>query len=105
MSTPTTTVTSSEAYAILSGFIGETPFEERIHEIPCTLGRKYSTFKFPLILFICSPSASAPSHVHIGNAEIVSRVHCEINWEETSNSFTLFCKSKNGCLVDGKQVN
>ena len=50
-------------------------------------------------------SAAGPSHVHIGNAEIVSRVHCEINWDESSSSFTLVCKSKNGCLVDGKQVS
>ena len=50
-------------------------------------------------------SAAGPSHVHIGNAEIVSRAHCEINWDESSNSFILVCKSKNGCLVNGKQVS
>jgi hypothetical protein len=29
-----------EPFAVLSGFIGETPFEEKITEVPCTLGRK-----------------------------------------------------------------
>jgi hypothetical protein len=29
-----------EAYGMLSGLLGDTPFEQKILEIPCTLGRK-----------------------------------------------------------------
>jgi hypothetical protein len=54
---------------------------------------------------ICKLSSSGPGHVHIGNSDVISRVHCELVWDESKGVFNLKCKSKNGCLVDGKQVN
>lgn len=77
-----------DAYAVLSGFLGETPFEERIKHLPCTLGRNSNT----------------DNHIHIGNSEAISRVHVTIDWDPEEACFQLSCKSKNGCLVDGKQV-
>lgn len=53
----------------------------------------------------CVYSAASLSHICLGSMDIISRIHAEVTWDEAEQSFFLTCRSKNGCIVDGKQVS
>ena len=69
-------------------------FEVWISGLPAILGRNESQNEGP----------GKGENICLGVHTTLSRQHAKVVWDPTNRSYSLECLSKNGCVVDGRQI-